>query len=217
MRHVLSMPLGNQYSNLLRFVRYKTAVDGGVFFWLCGYFCFFLSMVLLPFGALASGSSYELDMQKAAHDGDATSQYGLALLLEFGGEQVQKDPQRALLWFEKAAGAGVAGACFYLGIKYEYGNRVPRDLSKAACLYSCAARQDWPAAQYFIGRMYEQGKGVEQSTTLALAWYQLASQWQYPEASADFSRLFSGSVSNDIASLRKIQRKLLEEAVIPCH
>lgn len=216
MRHAPSMPLGSRYSNLLGFVRHKTVGGGGIFSWLYGCFCL-LSMVLLPFGGLAFASSYELDMQRAAYEGDPSSQYGLALLLEFGGEQVRKDPQQALLWFEKAAGAGVAGACFYLGIKYEYGNRVPRNLSKAACLYSCAARQDWPAAQYFIGRMYERGKGVEQSTTLALAWYQLAAQWQYPEASADFSRLYSSGVLNDIASLGKIQRKLLEEAVTPCH
>lgn len=215
MRHAPLTHLGNRYNNLRKLVCNKPAAGSGVLSMPCGCFCL-LVLVLLSYVTLSFASSYELDMQEAAQQGDATSQYGLALLYEFGGEQLPKEPQKALGWFEAAADKGVAGACFYLGLKYEYGNRVPRDLEKAACLYNCAARQDWPAAQYFLARMYEQGKGVGQSTILALAWYQFASQWQYPEAAGEFSRLFSSSAFNDMDSLRKIQEKLFSDTMAPC-
>jgi len=51
----------------------------------------------------------------------------LALLYEYGADTVERNPDESILWLEKAGKGGVAAACFYLGLKYEYGNRVKKD------------------------------------------------------------------------------------------
>lgn len=186
------------------------------FAWANGFFCFVL-IGLSSIQGMASEESYEIDVQQAAKAGDAESQYALALLYEYGGDSVGRDPQQAIIWFEKAGEAGVAGACLTLGLKYEYGNRVQRNLSKAACWYACAAHKDWPAAQYFLAIMYEKGKGVQQSTLLALAWFGLAAEYGYPEADVEFSKLRSMTEYTDIEALRKIQGQLLKEEESPCN
>lgn len=173
-------------------------------------------MILFCGSNSASASQYEQDMMQAATAGDPSSQYGLALLYEYGGEDIAQDSATALHWLTKAGKSSVPGACFYLGLKYEYGNGVARDLEKAACWYRCAARQDWPAAQYFLANMYEKGKGIQQSTLLALAWFGLAADWGYPAAAADFSRLLSLHAFNDMDSLKNVQAKLLTPVGTPC-
>jgi TPR repeat protein len=184
-------------------------------FWLSGCFCL-ICFGLLFAGQVASASNYEMDMLQAARSGDSSSQYGIALVYEYGGVEISQDRGTALHWFEEAGKSNVPGACFYLGLKYEYGNGVPKDLKKAACLYECAARQDWPAAQYFLASMYEKGKGVQQSIPLALAWFDLAAQWGYPGAASEFSRISSAHAFNDLNTFKKIQGKLLREGVLPC-
>ncbi len=47
----------------------------------------------------------------AAQTGDGESQYALAILYEYGGETVERNADKAALWFEKAAKKKVAGAC----------------------------------------------------------------------------------------------------------
>lgn len=181
-----------------------------------GCFCF-LFIVLFSCQGLASESSYERDVMLAAEAGDPQSQYALALFYEYGTDTIDRNPEQAILWFEKAGVARVAGACLYLGLKYEYGNRVKKDLSKAACWYACAAHKDWPAAQYFLGTMYEKGKGVPQSLLIALAWFGLAAEYGYPGAEEQFLRLRSMAGSRDMAVLRRAQEQLLQESGIPCN
>jgi hypothetical protein len=65
-----------------------------------------------------------------ARDGDPKSEASLGFMY-YSGKGVQRDDQRALFWFRRAADAGQPTAQFYLGMEYFYGRGVPRDLAQA--------------------------------------------------------------------------------------
>lgn len=179
-----------------------------------GCFCF---LCLLFFSTqLAAQESYESDLRKGAHGGDPQSQLALALLYEYGSENTVRNPEQSILWLEKAGQAAVPAACLYLGLKYEYGNRVEKDLQKAACWYECAARQDWPAAQYFLAGMYEQGKGVQQSLLIALVLFDLAAEYDYPGASEKVSRLSLLLTDKDKVQVPEMKAHYLKDYGTPC-
>ncbi len=174
-----------------------------------GCFCLvilFLCFVQTP----AAANSYETAIVAAAEGGDPQSQFALGLLYEHGAETIDRNPEQAIFWFEKAGRERIAGACLYLGLKYEYGNRVKKDLVQAACWYECAARKDWPAAQYFLATMYEKGKGVVQSSFNALVWFGLAAEYEYPGAEAEFLKIQSSIGLKNMDRLRRTQRQLLQ-------
>jgi hypothetical protein len=137
----------------------------------------------------AGDESYVQQLREMASQEDGESQFALALLYEHGGQGVERDPQQALTLFLQAGQGGIAGACLYLGIKYENGSGVARNLVEAGRWYCCAAREGWAMAQFFLAGLYEQGKGVKQDKILALAWYGLAKEQGHPAAVEAFSRL----------------------------
>ncbi len=167
--------------------------------------------------AIAVGSEYESDIRQEAYSGDAESQFALALLYEYGSETIVRDPEQSVLWLDKAGQEGVAGACLYLGLKYEHGNTVQQDYSKAVCWYRCAAQQDWPVAQFFLSRLYELGKGVSPSPIIALAWLGLAAEQGYPGSEAEFTRLMQVTGFNDMVQLKAKQEILLRGKRISCN
>ncbi len=173
-----------------------------------GFFCF-LCLLLALADPLVAGTSYETDIIKAAEKGDAQSQYALGLLYEYGGETVRRSTEKSARWFERAAEKDVAGACLYLGIKYENGSGVEQDYQKAYCMYLCAAQQDWPMAQFFLGSLYDQGKGVSRSSITAIAWFGLAMEYGYPKARSEFLRLKDDVGDNDLSGLKSLQVKLM--------
>ncbi|MEA3469284.1 MAG: tetratricopeptide repeat protein [Thermodesulfobacteriota bacterium] len=181
-----------------------------------GFFCFAFLLVLFVQG-IAAAESYEADVLKSASAGDSQSQFALALLYEYGSDTFTRNPEQSIFWLEKAGHEAVAGACLYLGMKYEYGNRVAKDLSKAACWYSCAARQDWPAAQFFLAALYEHGKGVELSPYTALAWFGMAAEYGYPGAEEAFLRLLKATAYENMEELSKKQEMLLQEDAATCN
>jgi hypothetical protein len=65
-----------------------------------------------------------------AQRGDAKSQASLGFLY-YAGKGVQRDGQKSLLWFSRAAESGQPTAQFFLGLQYFYGLGVPRDLARA--------------------------------------------------------------------------------------
>jgi TPR repeat protein len=62
--------------------------------------------------------------------GDAKSQASLGFLY-YSGKGVQRDDQKSLHWFNRAAEAGQPTAQFFLGLHYFYGRGVRRDLAQA--------------------------------------------------------------------------------------
>ena len=182
-----------------------------------GCFCLFSIVCLSPEFLLAVEESYEEAVIRSAKNGDSQSQFALALIYEYGTATIDRDPDKSILWLTKAAKGDVAAACLYLGMKYEYGNRVKKNLKKAACWYKCAAHKDWPPAQYFLAGLYEKGKGIKQSNFLALAWFGLAAEHDYPGAADNFSRLSKDESAKNLAKLKGKQEKLMDNAGTPCN
>lgn len=208
------MLLENQSSSLLKIIVNISAVIPN-FLWASGCFSFVL-IFFFPHALLAFEESYESAVASAAESGDSQAQYALALLYEYGTDTIVRDPEQSIFWLRKSAKDGIAGACLYLGLKYEYGNRVKKDLGKAARCYACAAHKDWPAAQFFLAAMYEKGKGVPQSSLKAMAWLGLAVDHGYPGAEKEFSRLLSLTGYKDMKELKRIQKHLLLNEVQIC-
>lgn len=181
-----------------------------------GFFCFLCLLLMCPDSVFAK-TTYETDIFKAVQTGDAESQYALAILYEYGGETVEQDAEKAVFWFEKAARQKVAGACLYLGIKYENGSIVEQDYSKAYCMYLCAAQQDWPMAQFFLAGLYDRGKGVPRSPFTALAWLGLAMETGYPKAEAEFLRIKNDIGEENSSALKNLQEKLMRMSPTSCN
>jgi TPR repeat protein len=198
------------------FGSYITAANP-IFLQVIGCFCLLCVASVSSAKELTVDEGYEEAIIRTAKTGDSQSQFALALIYEYGTDIIERDPDMAIQWLQKAAKGKVAAACLYLGMKYEYGNRVENDLKKAACWYRCAAYQDWPPAQYFLAGLYEKGKGVKQSNFLALAWFGIAAKQDYPGAAANFSRLFTQEGLKDLAKLRVKQRKLMGKVGTPCN
>ena len=149
----------------------------------------FFEMIFLPWQLSLAAESYLADVKRFAEAGDGESQFALALLYEYGSDALPRDREKAIRWLEKAGQAGIAGACLYLGIKFENGNGVQQDYSQAAHWYDCAARQDWPMAQFFLARLYREGKGVPQSLVTALSLLESAAEHGYPGAEESYAEL----------------------------
>jgi len=184
--------------------------------WGNGFFSVFWLVALLanPFVVEAA---YEDDIILGARQGDAQAQYALALLYEYGGGTIVRDQKKSLQFLTKSANKQVAGACLYLGLKYEHGNGVGQDYKKAICYYLCAARQDWPMAQFFLADFYTQGKGVKKSALTALAWLGLAREHGYPKADTDFIQLQKQLGMSDLTVLAAMQKKLMKKIRENCN
>lgn len=181
-----------------------------------GFFCF-LYLLFICVNPLAAKTSYETDIFMAAQTGDGESQYASAILYEYGGETVERNADKAALWFEKAAKKKVAGACLYLGIKYENGSGVAQNYEKAHCMYLCAAQQDWAMAQFFLASLYDQGKGVSRSPLIALAWFGLARESGYPKAEVEFLRIQDDIGNHSFSALKTLQEKLMRKPTTSCN
>jgi TPR repeat protein len=187
-----------------------------VFYRDSGFFFVFYLVVFLC-NPLIAKAEYENEIMLRAKQGDAQAQYALALLYEYGSETISRDKKKSLRLFEQSAKKQVAGACLYIGLKYEHGNGVSQDFEKAICYYLCAANQDWPMAQFFLADFYAEGKGVEKSIPIALAWLGLASEYNYPKAHAELLKLQKQSGKNDLNMLNDIQAKIMIESIKPCN
>jgi TPR repeat protein len=150
-----------------------------------------LIMVLVaPVHACAAyETSYVQQLRGLAVQGDGESQFALALLYEHGEQGVIRDPEQAAALFLQAGKAGIAGACLYLGIKFEHGNGIIQNQAEAARWYCCAATKDWAMAQFLLAGLYEKGKGVDKDRIKALAWYGLAEEQGYPGAREAITRI----------------------------
>jgi hypothetical protein len=72
--------------------------------------------------------------------GHRIAQYNLGVMLT-KGQGCEKDPEKALIWFERAAKLGMPEAQLAMGDAYRLGKDVPGDLEAARLWYESAAAQ----------------------------------------------------------------------------
>jgi eukaryotic-like serine/threonine-protein kinase len=105
-----------------------------------------------------------------AKNGDAESQYVMAILYDDGLGGLNKDSYRAFDWYQKSANQGFAKAQFNLAIMFDHGEGTPPDKTEAFKWYYRAAEKGYPAAQLNVGLIYRRGIGVEKNEQLARTW-----------------------------------------------
>jgi hypothetical protein len=110
-----------------------------------------------------------------AQTDDLAAMRNVALLLK-EGKGVEKDPERALYFFERAGRAGLVSAQVNAAFMYLNGEGTPQDYKTASFWFHAAAVAGVPAARYNLAVMYEKGLGVERDPARALAWYALAAR-----------------------------------------
>jgi uncharacterized protein len=112
----------------------------------------------------------------AAEKGDARAAFQYAQLLE-NGDQVARDPARALLFYRRSAEGKHADALFRLGkIHHDGLLGVSVDYRQAIDHYRAAAAAGVPEAMYNLGAMLVSARGVRRDYVAGLAWLLVAEQ-----------------------------------------
>ncbi|WP_051908714.1 tetratricopeptide repeat protein [Candidatus Odyssella acanthamoebae] len=116
------------------------------------------------FGELVSSA------KARAKAGRALAQSNLGFMYH-DGLGIERDYNKAVEWYTKAANQELAIAQNNLGFMYQHGLGVERDYNKAVELYTKVANQGYAVAQINLGHMYQYGLGVERDYTQAIEWY----------------------------------------------
>ena len=117
-----------------------------------------------------------------ANVGYAKAQAAIAWMYHTGNG-VDKDMNKAIEWYKKAALQGHPIAQNNLGVFFENGTNVPVNEKVAVDWYRNAAESGYSYAQYNLGRMYAEGRGVKQNLKEARYWWQIASRQRVKQAS----------------------------------
>ena len=91
-----------------------------------------------------------------AHKDDLAAMRNVALMLR-RGQGVEKDPDEAIDWYERAAEAGLVTAQADLGVMLLDGEAGKPDPKAAMQWLTRAARAGHPTAQFRLGELYEKG------------------------------------------------------------
>lgn len=156
-----------------------------------------------------AGRGVPLDSQQAvrlfktaADLGEPRGQHALGMMYLAGGEGVQQEPEKGLIWVRSAASQGLAEAQNALGVIYVEGKAIPPNTKEAVNWYLRAAEQGHPVAQANLASMYRYGKGVKRDLIVAYKWYSIASQ-----------QFLTTNVGMRVAS--DISRRALEASMTP--
>lgn len=115
------------------------------------------------------------DWLPLAQQNDLAAMRNVALLLR-KGLGTERDPVRALFFYERAAEAGFVPAQLNAAFMYLEGDGIPRDYKKASFWLHLSAVAGEPIAQYNLGVMFEKGLGVSRDLPRAMGWYALAAR-----------------------------------------
>ena len=85
--------------------------------------------------------------------------------------QTRDNMDRAVHFFQEAAGEGYDMAQYSLGEVYYYGKGVDQNYLEAFKWYLLAAKQGNVAAQVAVGAMYAKGRGIKQDYAEANRWF----------------------------------------------
>lgn len=128
---------------------------------------------------------------------DKEAQFNLGRMYR-QGENVARDLEKAIYWYQQSANQGYTQAWIHLGQIYHDEESV-QNLSLAFQYFLKAAEQDDTWSQNQVGLMYLEGKGILQNFKEAYKWFSKAAQTGNTDA----------VVNKDIA------RKKLEETINP--
>src|SRR5699024_3584817 len=100
-----------------------------------------------------------------AEQGDPKAQYNMGVIYD-RGYGVERNYDKARIWYEKAAAQGDAEAAHNLGVMYHEGHGVPVNDKRAVYWFRKAAKLGEPAAQNNLAVMYAEGRSEEHTSEL---------------------------------------------------
>lgn len=151
-------------------------------------------LVLTSAAAQETEETYFSRTLKKAESGDASAQFGLGTIYDFGNG-VARDPKKAFEWYEKAAKQGHAFAQHSLGKMYEDGEAVEQDYKKAVEWNEKAAMQDFGPAQSAMGKFHYFGRGCEKSLVRSYAYATIQDSTD-EDSLQSLNSLFSGKLND---------------------
>ncbi|HGH1055220.1 TPA: tetratricopeptide repeat protein [Salmonella enterica] len=150
------------------------------------------------------------ELQQQADRGDMNAQFQLGRKYHIG-DGVERDVEKAVFWYQKAAAQGSAKATNNLGVLYEHGHVAPEDehrsvewiMEKSFAYFTDAAKKGQCTAQQNIGATY----AYRHEYVQAWAWLTVAATRGSKWGLIDRGR-FENSMSSDE---RKQAEKLAKE------
>jgi len=156
-----------------------------------------------------------MNVMVLAEQGDAESQYNLALMYE-RGDIVTQDYKEAVKWYRLAAEQEYVFAQFNLGLMYKYGKGVTRDYKEAVRLYLLAAEQGNARAQQNLGVMYYEGLGVIKNIVISYMWLNIAASKGEKNAKNNLGVAKRNMTSEQIAKAQELARECIEKNYKDC-
>ncbi len=130
------------------------------------------------------------EWQQVAQAGDATASYRIGQLYRRGEGLRYRDFEKAVYWYQRAAGRGYVPAQYEVARLQFEGLVVPRDIDEMMFWLWRAALSGHSASQVMLGAVYEYGEpGVAANYTEALKWYLVAAKSGPPELQARARKL----------------------------
>jgi len=122
------------------------------------------------------------EWQQVDQAGDATASYRIGQLYRRGEGLRYRDFEKAVYWYQRAAGRGHVPAQYEVARLQFEGLVVPRDIDEMMYWLYRAALSGHSASQVMLGAVYEYGEpGVAANYTEALKWYLVAAKLGPPE------------------------------------
>lgn len=119
--------------------------------------------------------------------------YYLAQLYYKGAEGFAANGQKAAIFYEKAALAGLPEAQYQLALMYDTGDKIPENRSKALLWMNEAAKQGMPEALYSLGVWIERGyMGSEIPMDKVVALYEAAAVQGHKNAMTSLVSIYAG-------------------------
>ncbi len=108
----------------------------------------------------------------------------------YGLNGVEKDYEKALSSYRRAAELGYAKGEYSLGYMYANGSGITQNAATATEWYLKAAKQGYSAAQFSLGRLYEKGRGMPRDYAGALKWYRQSADQGHVKAQTNLGDMY---------------------------
>jgi TPR repeat protein len=171
-----------------------------------------LSLSLYPPALFAHQDQEEKELSEEilqfAHQGDPEAQFSIGIRYDLG-YGVERNPEEAAQWFQKAAEQGIIGAYIYLGIKYEFGSGLAQDQAAAKDWYRRAALHGWPQGAYLLGNAHLHNPPPDRIQ--GCAWLALAAEEEYLGAQEALEEYCTNVSSTEQEAITRIRDAVAEQ------
>lgn len=157
--------------------------------------CLLLVLLAVTPGFTVAGEAPRVgELARQAQAGDPWAQLNLGAAYDNGMLGLALDPVQAVLWYRRAAEAGLAEAQFNLAHCLATGNGTPRRDDEALQWMLRAAEQGLVSAQYLAGVMLSEGIGAPRDRSQAIVWLERARRGGHLDAASLLQRLDANAV-----------------------